>query len=128
MRCVTTRAEWDETMRETFVVPVNKQRREMAGNVILYVSGHTSRTAPSNASLTVLQLYTISSGFRLRTPMPPYLPPAEIARQELVQAIRSLGPVKHRSVQGGGKHLLFFAYALAMQVSTSNAQRRGRAS
>lgn len=28
-------------MRESFVVPVNKQRREMAGNVILYVSPRT---------------------------------------------------------------------------------------
>jgi len=55
MRCVTTRAEWsvlfdkiqriaathqcrDHSMRESFVVPVNSHRREMAGNVILYVS------------------------------------------------------------------------------------------
>jgi hypothetical protein len=28
----------DHNMRESFVVPVNSQRREMAGNVILYVS------------------------------------------------------------------------------------------
>ena len=28
----------DQNMRESFVVPVNAQRREMAGNVILYVS------------------------------------------------------------------------------------------
>jgi hypothetical protein len=27
----------DHNMRESFVVPVNSQRREMAGNVILYV-------------------------------------------------------------------------------------------
>jgi hypothetical protein len=27
----------DQNMRESFVVPVNAQRREMAGNVILYV-------------------------------------------------------------------------------------------
>jgi hypothetical protein len=28
----------DHNMRESFVVPVNSKRREMAGNVILYVS------------------------------------------------------------------------------------------
>jgi len=28
----------DQNMRESFVVPVNSQRKEMAGNVILYVS------------------------------------------------------------------------------------------
>ena len=62
------------------------------------------------------QFYTISSGFRLRTPMPPYLPPAERSRQRLVEGIRGLDVVKRRSVRGGGRHLLFFAYALAMQV------------
>lgn len=63
------------------------------------------------------QFYTLSAGFRLRTPMPPYLPPAEEAREALVEAIRRLDVVKRRSVRGGGRHLLFFAYALAMQVS-----------
>ncbi|WVF67567.1 hypothetical protein IAT40_002325 [Kwoniella sp. CBS 6097] len=96
MRCVTTRSEWDQAMREEFVVPVNKERREMAGNVILY-------------------FYTLSAGFRTRTPLPPYLPPAEQARQTLVQAIRNLDVVRRRSVRGGGRHLLYFAYATAMQ-------------
>lgn len=54
MRCVTTRDAWDNVscqpttlegkltpeqgIRRAFVAPVNKQRREMAGSVILYVS------------------------------------------------------------------------------------------
>ena len=85
----------------------------MAGNVILYVSiSLISLTAQADD-----KFYTISAGFRLRTPMPPYLPPAEEARQRLVEAIRDLDVVKRRSVRGGGRHLLFFAYALAMQVS-----------
>lgn len=53
--------------------------------------------------------------------MPPYLPPAEQARERLVEAIRSLDVVKRRSVRGGGRHLLFFAYALAMQVNNYRA-------
>lgn len=84
----------------------------MAGNVILYVSWRFR----SREKLTC-QFYTLSAGFRLRTPMPPYLPPAENARERLVEAIRNLDVVKRRSVRGGGRHLLFFAYALAMQVS-----------
>ncbi|WOO77198.1 uncharacterized protein LOC62_01G000785 [Vanrija pseudolonga] len=96
MRCVTTRHDWDNSIREAFVLPVNNLQREMAGNVILY-------------------FYTLSAGFRLRIPMPPYLPPAENARDRLVEAIRNLDEVKQRSVRGGGRHLLFFAYALAMQ-------------
>ncbi|WVO14425.1 hypothetical protein L204_102058 [Cryptococcus depauperatus] len=96
MRCVTTRDEWDNGIRQSFIIPVNKERKAMAGNVILY-------------------FYTLSAGFRLRTPVPPYLPPAEEARQNLVAAIRSLDVVKRKSVRGGGRHLLYFAYALAMQ-------------
>ncbi|WWC71453.1 uncharacterized protein I206_105409 [Kwoniella pini CBS 10737] len=96
MRCVTTRDEWDHAMREEFVIPVNKERREMAGHVILY-------------------FYTLSAGFRTRTPLPPFLPPAEESRQKLIKAIRNLNVVKRRSVRGGGRHLLFFAYATSMQ-------------
>jgi hypothetical protein len=49
--------------------------------------------------------------------MPPYLPPAELFRQRLVDAIRNLDIVKRRSVRGGSRHLLYFAYACSMQVS-----------
>ena len=38
----------------------------MAGNIILYFS-------------------TLASAFRLKAPLPPYLPPAEKARQRLVR-------------------------------------------
>ncbi|OCF31531.1 hypothetical protein I316_06730 [Kwoniella heveanensis BCC8398] len=107
MRCVTTRSEWWAAMREEFVVPVNRQRREMAGNVILY-------------------FYTLSAGFRTRTPLPPYLPPAEQARQTLVQAIRDLDVVRRRSVRGGGRHLLYFAYATAMQEVIAELDYLGR--
>lgn len=54
--------------------------------------------------------------------MPPYLPPAEQGRLRLVEAIRNLDVVKRRSVRGGGRHLLFFAYALAMQVGRAWAE------
>jgi hypothetical protein len=42
----------DHNMRESFVVPVNSQRREMAGNVILYVS-----PSPSPVSIIPSFLY-----------------------------------------------------------------------
>ncbi|KAF8504112.1 Fusaric acid resistance protein-like-domain-containing protein [Gautieria morchelliformis] len=101
MRCVTTREEWCSfpfplhTVRRDFIVPVSKERREMVGNVILYFS-------------------TLSSAFRLKAPLPPYLPPAEKSRQELVNAIRNLDVVKTRNVQGS-RQLLYFAYALMMK-------------
>ncbi|KAF8507480.1 Fusaric acid resistance protein-like-domain-containing protein [Hysterangium stoloniferum] len=94
MRCVTTREEW-WTVRKEFIVPVRKERRELVGNVILYFS-------------------TLASAFRLKAPLPPYLPPAEKSRQELVDAIRRLEVVKAHNVKGS-RQLLYFAYALMMK-------------
>lgn len=54
------------SVRRDFILPVNKERREMVGNIILYFS-------------------TLSSAYRLKVPLPPYLPPAEKARQNLVR-------------------------------------------
>ncbi|THH14901.1 hypothetical protein EW146_g5493 [Bondarzewia mesenterica] len=98
MRCVTTREEWYTSVRRDFILPVNRERREMVGNIILYFS-------------------TLASAFRLKAPLPPYLPPAEKARQQLVDAIRNLNVVKNRDAKGS-RQLLFFAYALTMKGIT----------
>lgn len=55
----------EQSVRNDFVLPVNRERREMVGNIILYFS-------------------VLSGAFKLKTPLPPYLPPAERARQSLV--------------------------------------------
>ena len=47
------------------MIPVNKERHEMVGYVILSFS-------------------TLASAFRLKAPLPPYLPPVEKSRQRLV--------------------------------------------
>jgi len=106
MRCVTTREEWYTSVREDFIIPVNKERRDMVGNIILYFS-------------------TLASAFRLKAPLPPYLPPAEESRQQLVHAIRKLEVVRNRNVKGS-KQLLFFAYAMAMKGVTQELQSLGR--
>lgn len=106
MRCVTTREEWFTDVRRDFILPVNRERREMAGNIILY--------------FTVL-----ASAFRLKAPLPPYLPPAEEARERLVNAIRQLDVVKNRDVKAS-KQLLFFAYALTMKGVTQELDHLGR--
>jgi len=67
----------------------------MVGNIILYFS-------------------TLAAAFRLKSPLPPYLPPAEDARLRLVDAIRKLDVVRNRDVKGS-RQLLFFAYALTMK-------------
>ncbi|KAI6002886.1 Fusaric acid resistance protein-like-domain-containing protein [Pisolithus albus] len=111
MRCVTTREEWCEQsssaeVRRDFILPVNKERREMAGNIVLYFS-------------------VLASAFRLKAPLPPYLPPAEEARKRLVDAIRQLDVVKNRDVKAS-KQLLFFAYALTMKGVTQELDYLGR--
>jgi hypothetical protein len=103
---------WVKTVRKHFIIPANKERREMVcvslmnrpalltfllkqvGNVILYFS-------------------TLSAAFQLKSPLPPYLPPAEQARQKLVDAVRQLDIVKNKEIKAS-KHLLFFAYVLLM--------------
>lgn len=106
MRCVTTREEWFTEVRRDFILPVNKERREMAGNIVLYFS-------------------VLASAFRLKAPLPPYLPPAEEARKRLVDAIRQLDVVKNRDVKAS-KQLLFFAYALTMKGVTQELDYLGR--
>ncbi|KAF5386002.1 hypothetical protein D9615_002507 [Tricholomella constricta] len=106
IRCVTTREEWYTSVRQDFIIPVNKERREMAGNIILSLS-------------------TLASAFRLKAPLPPYLPPVENARQRLVEAIRKLDVVKNRNVKGS-RQLLFFAYALTMRGVTEELESLGR--
>ncbi|KAF8134358.1 Fusaric acid resistance protein-like-domain-containing protein [Boletus edulis] len=104
MRCVTTREEWC-TVRRHFILPVSKERRELAGNIILYFSA-------------------LASAFRLKAPLPPYLPPVEKAREGLVDAIRKLDVVKNREVHAS-KQLLFFAYALTMKGVTQELEYLG---
>ncbi|KAG9113176.1 hypothetical protein FRC07_007817 [Ceratobasidium sp. 392] len=108
LRCATTQEEWYtvKAVRIHFIIPVNKERREMVGNVILYFS-------------------TLSAGFQLKTPLPPYLPPAEPARQKLVDAVRQLDIVKNREVKAS-KHLLFFAYVLLMGAVIKELEYLGR--
>ncbi|KAG6862245.1 hypothetical protein C0995_002176 [Termitomyces sp. Mi166 len=106
MRCVTTREEWYTSVRQDFIIPVNKERHEMVGNILLSLS-------------------TLASAFRLKAPLPPYLPPVEESRQRLVDAIRRLDVVRNRDVKGS-RQLLFFAYALTMKGVTEELESLGQ--
>ncbi|KJA19958.1 hypothetical protein HYPSUDRAFT_1093990 [Hypholoma sublateritium FD-334 SS-4] len=103
MRCVTTR---EECVRQDFILPVNRERREMVGNIMLSFS-------------------TLASSFRLKAPLPPYLPPVEKSRLRLVEAIRRLDVVKKRDAKIS-QQLLFFAYALTMKGVTMELEFLGQ--
>ncbi|KAF9049707.1 Fusaric acid resistance protein-like-domain-containing protein [Panaeolus papilionaceus] len=106
MRCVTMREEWNTSVRHDFILPVNRERREMVGNIML-------------------SLATLAASFRLKTPLPPYLPPVEKTRLKLVEAIRRLDIVKSGDVKVS-RQLLFFAYALTMKGVTMELELLGR--
>ncbi|CDR88651.1 related to BRE4-protein involved in endocytosis [Sporisorium scitamineum] len=107
MRCVTTRQDWYRHVRRDFVIPVNAERREMVGNVLLY-------------------FYTLGSAFHLKSPVPPYFPPAGQCRVRLLDRIRELPVVKRRAVRGSSAYLLFYSYALAMKDVIDQLDSLGR--
>ncbi|CAO3574099.1 unnamed protein product [Mortierella alpina] len=110
MRLVITKDEWLESARRDFIVPVNKERREMVGNVLLY-------------------FYTIASAMRLKTPLPPYLPPANNARLRLIQKIRQLPVVQNKVVMtedNDERYIFYYAYALVMDDVIRELERLGR--
>ncbi|KAF9998404.1 hypothetical protein BGZ79_007927 [Entomortierella chlamydospora] len=109
MRLVITKDEWIESARRDFIIPVNKERREMVGNVLLY-------------------FYTIASALRLKTPLPPYLPPANDARLRLIQKIRQLPVVQNKVVMtedNDERYIFFYAYALVMEDVIRELERLG---
>ncbi|KAF9339781.1 hypothetical protein BGZ91_004713 [Linnemannia elongata] len=110
MRLVITKDEWIESARRDFIVPVNRERREMVGNVLLY-------------------FYTIASALRLKTPLPPYLPPANNARLRLIQKIRQLPVVQNKVVMAEDsdeRYVFYYAYALVMDDVIRELERLGR--
>jgi hypothetical protein len=55
--------------------------------------------------------------------MPPVLPQAELSRRRLVDVVRKLDIVKRKIVEGDIRHLLIFAYILAMEVGVLSTFR-----
>ncbi|SNX83328.1 related to BRE4 - protein involved in endocytosis [Melanopsichium pennsylvanicum] len=107
MRCVTTRQDWYRHVRRDFVMPVNSERREMVGNILLF-------------------FYTLGSAFHLKSPVPPYFPAAGQCRARLLDRIRELPVVKRRAVRGSSAYLLFYSYALAMKDVIDQLEGLGR--
>jgi hypothetical protein len=95
-----------QNVRRDYILPFNKERRDVTGNITLYLS-------------------ILSSAFQLKTPLPPYLPPVETSRQTLVDAIKKLEPTRSAEVQGS-KQLLFFAYAMTMKGVTQELEVLGK--
>lgn len=98
MNLVTSRPDWHTDVRQDFIIPVDAsgRRRNMVGNVCLF-------------------FWLLGSAFHLKTPLPPFFPPAEEARKAVLEKIRQLPVVKKRAIRGSSEYLLYFAYALSMK-------------
>ncbi|KAI8887178.1 hypothetical protein K501DRAFT_242906 [Backusella circina FSU 941] len=96
MRSVILKDEWFEQVQDDFIMPVSQERKEMVGNVLLY-------------------LYTLASALRLKTPLPPYLPPARQAWESLISRLRQLPVVKSKElVQKDHIYLFYYAYVTVL--------------
>ncbi|GAA5860560.1 hypothetical protein JCM3774_006207 [Rhodotorula dairenensis] len=101
------REKWLVQVRRDFVAPVSRERREMVGNVTLFLS-------------------LLSSSTMLKTPLPAYLPPAELARRRLLAALRDLDVVKERTLRHGASSLIYYAYVIMMADLIRELEELGR--
>ncbi|OAD76278.1 hypothetical protein PHYBLDRAFT_186217 [Phycomyces blakesleeanus NRRL 1555(-)] len=101
IRIVVLKDVWTTQVRGKFILPANKELMEMAGNVLLY-------------------FYLLASALQLKTPLPPYLPPAEKARTRLVSKLQTL---PHNKSALSLNHLsandecfmVYYAYVMMME-------------
>ncbi|KAF8320692.1 hypothetical protein DL93DRAFT_2052449 [Clavulina sp. PMI_390] len=106
IRCVSMRDEWyvsaNRNVQEDVLRSVQWERRAMIGNVLLFFS-------------------TLSAAFGLKAPLSPFLPPAEEARQRLVEAIRRYSAIQQPDQVRGShsRQLLYIAYVLMMSIVVS---------
>ncbi|GAA5904128.1 uncharacterized protein JCM6883_002089 [Sporobolomyces salmoneus] len=103
---LTNRKQWFSSVRRDFIIPVNRERREMVGLVVLYFS-------------------LLASAVSLKSPLPPFLPPAAEARQRLVTKLHQLEVVQRRLVRGGSDSLLYLAYVLACKDIIGELEKIG---
>ncbi|KAG2191988.1 hypothetical protein INT47_000780 [Mucor saturninus] len=104
LRIVILKDVWAIHVRRNFLMPASQEFMEMAGNVFLY-------------------FYLLASALQLKTPLPPYLPPAEKTRQLLMHKLQELPLVMEESMQqhrlGKEKrdecYMVYYAYVVLME-------------
>jgi hypothetical protein len=107
MRIAVTKEEWYTSIRNNFLLPISKERKDLVGSVLLY-------------------FYILAAALRLKTPLPPYLPPSEKARRRLVKKIRDLPVVKQRVVERNDvQYIIYYAYVLVMEDIIRELEKLG---
>ncbi|KAI9271970.1 Fusaric acid resistance protein-like-domain-containing protein [Sporodiniella umbellata] len=97
MRSVMSKDEWHNQIHREFMAPVAHERREMTGNILLY-------------------FYLLASALRLKTPMPPYFPPAKKAWEQLLLHIKK-SPVNQPKylLEEENGYIFYYAYVTLME-------------
>lgn len=97
LRTVILKDAWFEEVQQDFIMPVSQERREVVGNVLLY-------------------FYILASAMRLKTPLPPYLPPARKAWKSLILRLRKLPVVQSKQVlEKDHVYLFYYAYVTVLE-------------
>lgn len=104
LRIVILKDVWAVHVRRNFLMPASNEFMEMAGNVFLY-------------------FYLLASALQLKTPLPPYLPPAEKTRQLLMQKLQQLPLVMEMSLhehelaeeKKDECYMVYYAYVVLME-------------
>ncbi|CEQ42719.1 SPOSA6832_04576, partial [Sporobolomyces salmonicolor] len=127
---MTHREAWFAAVRRDFVIPVNKERREMVrpSRLLAMLPSRLSLTRARRPQVGNIVLYfsILSSAVSLKSPLPAYLPPAAEARQRLVAKLQGLEVVKRRLVRGGSESLLYYAYIIVIKDVIAQLDELGR--
>ena len=97
LRTVILKDVWFDEVQRDFIMPVSQDRKEMVGNVLLY-------------------FYLLASALRLKTPLPPYMPPARKAWQTLLLRLRQLPVVQSQQLlEKDHVYVFYYAYVTMME-------------
>ncbi|KAI9480671.1 MAG: hypothetical protein EXX96DRAFT_521939 [Benjaminiella poitrasii] len=115
LRIVILKDVWAIHIRRNFLMPVSNEFMEMAGNVFLY-------------------FYLLASALQLKTPLPPYLPPAEKTRQALMNKLQHIPLAMQNSIQELGLteekkdecYMVYYAYVVLMENIIRELEQLGK--
>ncbi|KAI8059981.1 Fusaric acid resistance protein-like-domain-containing protein [Gilbertella persicaria] len=97
MRTVMLKDTWQNQVQHDFMIPVASERKELVGNVLLY-------------------FYLLASALRLKTPMPPYFPPARKAWKSLLEQLFHMPMERSKQlVEKNDVYMFYYAYVTLME-------------
>lgn len=104
IRIVILKDVWATQVRRDLMLPASYELMEMAGNVLLY-------------------FYLLASALQLKTPLPPYLPPAEKTRELLMMKLQLLPKITadlKKNHEDGDTvkdecYMVYYAYVVMME-------------